>query len=223
MITLAVECSSDTASAALFTDDSIPIVRQWVQERRGADLLFSEIPSLLNEGTLGIGEVDIFVVGRGPGRFSSLRASLAFARAAALPSGKPVLAVSSGKALAWRTLQQTNAANVAVIGDARRDTWWVGAFSSIYGMPNQIMDWQTISPAHIKTLLPPDCTPLSPQYEHLASAFPSEVAAVTGWITGDQVPTAEDVGHLGIACFQQDLPPDPLIPIYLHPPVRHPV
>ena len=65
---------------------------------------------------------DRIVVGTGPGSFAGIRSALAFAQGYAIGSGCEVLGLPSACALAEASRK------IAVVGDARRDKFWVALF-----------------------------------------------------------------------------------------------
>lgn len=66
-------------------------------------------------------------IGRGPGNYSGVRQSFAWAAGAAAPGGVRLRALSSGRVQAER-LSSGRADGVAVLGDARRGMWWGAEF-----------------------------------------------------------------------------------------------
>ncbi len=71
----------------------------------------------MSDGGVGLGDVDLLVIGRGPGTFTGLRIGFSTAKGIALASGVPVKGISSLEALA---LSACSSGPVAAIIDARR-------------------------------------------------------------------------------------------------------
>ena len=108
--------------------------------------------------------------GRGPGSFSGTRVALMAAQTFALPSRTPVLAVSSGEALAMDVVPEAGAHPVVIAGDARRGAIWYAVFHRHGHAVKETQDWTLVPAADFVAKLPdgawvvfrrtrPACTP----------------------------------------------------------------
>lgn len=211
MITLALELSTVQASIALCENARVLARASWLEGQARHQRLFNEIPLLLTAAGLDWPRVDQFVVGRGPGAFSGLRIALMAAQMFALPLNRPVLAFSSGAALAHqlRTFGAPDRQGpLTVCGDARRGTFWFGHFDNA-----PFTGWQTCTAAEWVSRMPPHATVVTSQWER------TDVLRAAGgpsWIAGAQFPMAESLVELSRAASARS---EPLEPIYPHPPV----
>lgn len=73
-------------------------------------------------------QLDAVAVGAGPGSFTGLRIGMATAKGIAFAAGRPLWAVSSLAAVAWRARREEAEAIVAVL-DARRGEIYAGCFA----------------------------------------------------------------------------------------------
>lgn len=115
---LAIESSTPRASLALFDRDADSIVwsREFTSERAHNAMIFEP----LAEGLDRCGrKLELIVVGRGPGSYGGVRVGIAVANGLSLALGAPVIGISSLEAV------DTPAPEYAVIGDARRQSWFV--------------------------------------------------------------------------------------------------
>jgi tRNA threonylcarbamoyl adenosine modification protein YeaZ len=128
-IVLGIELSSRQGSVALLKDGVLLAEKKWVGERVRHNPIFQTLETLLEEAGVTYRDISLYAVGRGPGSFSGMRMSFAIAQALALPEKMEVRAVSSGAALALAVARE-GAQKIAVVGDARREQFWVGSFSS---------------------------------------------------------------------------------------------
>ena len=127
---LALEFSTEAASLALLEDGRAVASAAVDAGHRRSQGLFAAAEDLLKRAGWALSDVGAFAVGRGPGSYTGLRASLTAANGWALPCGKPVWTVSSGAALAAEIFAECpEIAQVAVWGDARRGTIWAGLFA----------------------------------------------------------------------------------------------
>lgn len=116
---LSIEAATSVASVVAAVDDGE--LAAWREHTR-QDLvrrLAGEVARVLGEAGLGFGELDLLVVGLGPGSFTSLRVGLATAKGIALAHDLPLVGVPSLEAMAWR-MRRTFAGLACPILDARR-------------------------------------------------------------------------------------------------------
>ena len=122
---LVIDRSTDTQSVALVKDGQIfPRVFAG-EDARSGDWPLKVRDFLASRGVVP-GGLDQIVVGQGPGSFAGIRAALAFAQGLALGSRAEVFGLPSTLAL---TRDNTK---VAVVGDARRDRYWVTLYDGVH-------------------------------------------------------------------------------------------
>lgn len=95
MLVLAFDTATDVATAALVRDGAVLGERLSTAAR-----LLGDVDGLLDEAGAGPRDVNAIAVGRGPGRYTSLRMGLVTARALAFSLEAPVAGVSTLDALA---------------------------------------------------------------------------------------------------------------------------
>jgi tRNA threonylcarbamoyladenosine biosynthesis protein TsaB len=109
MLTLAFDTATDVATSALVRDGDV------LGERSSrAVTVLADADELLREAGLGPADLDLLVVGVGPGSFTGVRIGLAMARGLALALDLPVAGVSTLEALA------AGAPGAVPVIDARR-------------------------------------------------------------------------------------------------------
>ena len=219
MITLAIEMSSVQNDLALLAGDRVVARQTWNARDFHHTQLSERLRILFREAGVEPAVIEFFAVGRGPGSFSGLRVALTAAQALALPGRKPVIAVSSGAALAQQALAEAPAPAVAVIGDARRGTIWFGLFSRASDTPQHPEGWQAVTWAQLGTYLPAGTRVVSPDWHRLAASCPTACWPQITTPAADAFPTAEAVARLAWARQARGLSSEPLLPIYLHPAV----
>lgn len=95
MLVLAFDTATQVATAALVRDGQV-----LAERRSAADRLLGDVEVLLEQVGAAPHEVDRIAVGRGPGRYTSLRMGLVTARMLSFALGVPVAGVSTLEALA---------------------------------------------------------------------------------------------------------------------------
>lgn len=213
---LALECSSRCGSMALLADDRVLAECEWIERASQGQHFFRCLPTLCQRAGVELEAVDLFAVGRGPGDYSGLRMSMVAVRSFALPGKRRVHAVSSGEALARMVARDVNARFVAVLGDARRDTLWLGVFQKRPDGFACILPWTLTQPADLGRHLPEGTRVVSPDWSRLAGTLPLANLAGISWSTEDVFPRASEVGLLAVQRERLHLASEPLTPIYLH-------
>ena len=215
---LALELSSPRGSAALLRDGAPPLGESWAEERTGGRAVFEAVECLLAKAGLRAADIDCVAAGRGPGRYSGMRIALTAAETLLLPDGGRAVAVSSGAALAMAVLEETDVAEAAVVGDARRDRLWVGVFRRGANVPVEpTVDWRLWLPAELGSIVPAGAALVSSEYARVSALAHS--AAGLNWIREDRFPDAAALGRIALARMTAGQPSEPMTPIYMHPPV----
>lgn len=117
--TLVFETSAPAASVLVVDGQGVVIEREFSSDRSHNAVLFGPLGELMD----GISpeEIDLVIVGSGPGSYSGTRVGIAAAQGVALAAGCPVVAVPS-------ILGAPTAAGgreCVVVGDARRESFWI--------------------------------------------------------------------------------------------------
>jgi len=103
---IAIETATEACSAALLIDDKNSdkpaeiIHRFQIAPREHTKLILPMLDEVIEEAGIQLAEVDAIAFGRGPGAFTGLRIATGIAQGLALSIDKPLLAISSLKAMA---------------------------------------------------------------------------------------------------------------------------
>ncbi|OOM76858.1 tRNA threonylcarbamoyladenosine biosynthesis protein TsaB [Clostridium puniceum] len=100
MIILAVDSSSKVATIALMKNEKLLSEITLNDKKEHSVILMNIIEDLLKNNNLTIGDIDGYVVSKGPGSFTGLRIGMATVKGLSFGSGKPYVSVSSLDALA---------------------------------------------------------------------------------------------------------------------------
>ena len=110
----ALETSTQWCGVALWRDGEIAGVERRAGTRH-SELVLPLLEGLLQRFQLNPADLEAIAFGAGPGSFTGLRIACGIAQGLALPSGMPVLGVSTLEALA----EEAGAPNVVACIDAR--------------------------------------------------------------------------------------------------------
>lgn len=219
MLTLAIELSSHQGSVALVNETGPIASREWSDCVHERQKLFDSIKEMMEETGTTWDHIDFYSVGRGPGSFSGLRVSFAVANSLAMPDSKPVIAVSSGEAMARAALVEDHEAeNIAVIGDARRQMCWLGQFLRAGHVAEKTMDFKLIPYTDIGNEIAKGTLVLTSEWERLEEKLNAQCPTAK-LNKGDVYPHASFVGIVALEHMASEGEGEELEPLYMHPPV----
>lgn len=131
---LAFDTSTETLSVALRAGAGAPVL-EYAGEG-GAHASASLIPAierLLQQGGVGLAQLDAIAFGRGPGSFTGLRTATAVAQGLGFGAAVPVLPVDTLLAIAQEAHRTTGAQRVLALLDARMGEVYAAAYERIDG------------------------------------------------------------------------------------------
>ncbi len=117
MYILGIDTSTDILSAAVCTETETLAEISFDAERSHAERIIETIESVLSEANVSLRILDILGVSRGPGSFTGVRIGVATMKGLALGAGKPLIGVSTLRAMAH--LADSGATHVCPLIDAR--------------------------------------------------------------------------------------------------------
>ncbi|MGN0846911.1 MAG: tRNA (adenosine(37)-N6)-threonylcarbamoyltransferase complex dimerization subunit type 1 TsaB, partial [Kiritimatiellia bacterium] len=166
------------------------------------------IRDFLAANGLAVTDLDQVLVGQGPGSFAGIRAALAFAQGLALGNrAKATTVVGLPSPYALTRV----GARTAVIGDARRDRFWVVLYEGV----KCVKDFTLVSKAELAGAVPEHYAVVTPDGARIE---PLLQAVFAHHYKGSLVPLAQRLAEVALA--NPELPrPEPL-PLYLQPAVR---
>jgi len=201
MRVLALDGALRRCSAALVQDDVLLAARHADGERGHASVLPPLITAVLDEAGR---EFDLIAVTVGPGGFTGLRAALALAHGIALASGRPLVGVSVGEALA-HALPQLGARELWVAIDSRRGH----VFLERDGRAQSVA-LEALPPASGRVAVAGDAA------VELAARLAARGDDVM--LTDARLPLPRHVAVIGRRRLAGELPPRPAQPLYVDPP-----
>jgi len=121
---LAIETSSELASCALLRGDAV-FSRDAAGVRTHSQSILPMVQSLLAEAGVALADCDAIAYGSGPGSFTGVRTACGIAQGLAFGAGLPVVSVVTLEAMALACHQQTGAADILAVLDARMgEVYW---------------------------------------------------------------------------------------------------
>ncbi len=220
MHTLAFELSATPCSVALLRDGAVRLEKRWEMERTSSRRFFPTLSALFTESGVAPAEVEQYAVGLGPGSFAGLRMALTAARAMALPGRCAVFGLGSDEVLANEWLCEHGGSTLAVVGDARRDRYWLGRFRRAgSGAVERVAPVQLIERAALSARLAHCDMVVTPHWDALGAELDKRRPAGSQLVRQACVPSAGGVGRLAQRFGRKDGEAGrPLAPVYLHPP-----
>jgi tRNA threonylcarbamoyladenosine biosynthesis protein TsaB len=121
---LAIETSSELASAALLHNDQV-IAREAGGVQTHSHSILPMVQQLLLEAGISLAQCDAVAFGAGPGSFTGVRTACAVAQGLAFGAGLPVVAVGTLMAMAEACRELSGASDVLALLDARmEEVYW---------------------------------------------------------------------------------------------------
>lgn len=134
MIILAIDSSSKVATVALMKDNKLLGEITLNDKKEHSVILMTIIDQLLKLNNLTIGDVDGYVVSKGPGSFTGLRIGMATIKGLSFGSNKPYVSISSLDALAL-SVSNFNGI-ICPIMDALRNSVYTSLYKGHPTLPN---------------------------------------------------------------------------------------
>ena len=212
-IILAIETSSELASCALLSGDTV-LSRESGGVRTHSQSVLPMVQELLLEAELKLADVDAIAFGAGPGSFTGVRTACGVAQGLAFGAELPVLPLVTLEAMAEACRAVSGAAEVLAVLDARmNEVYWAQ-----YRFDGA---WQTVIEP---TLSSPDA--VAPRMVAGLAACGNGFAAYPDAFMGKDfaaqldaaiVPHARDMARIGAAAFAggQAVPAAQAQPLYL--------
>jgi tRNA threonylcarbamoyladenosine biosynthesis protein TsaB len=121
---LAIETSSETASCALLHGATL-LSRESSGVRTHSQSILPMVQELLAEAGVTLAQCDAIAFGAGPGSFTGVRTACGIAQGLAYGAGLPVVSLVTLDAMALACRQQTGAADILAVLDARMgEVYW---------------------------------------------------------------------------------------------------
>ncbi len=153
MVILAFDTSSDFLCASVLEGDPsqgpdalrLLATRDHPCRRQSNVELVQSLGEALGEAGLAFGDVDAFLVGRGPGSFTGVRIGVATAKGLSLGAQRPLYGASTLDACAWRAWKAGVRGLIGVVLDAMRREIYPGLFSLDETGAHRLFDAETVS------------------------------------------------------------------------------
>jgi tRNA threonylcarbamoyl adenosine modification protein YeaZ len=219
---LAVDTSTKHLSIALTDGDKLLAGRN-VRPKKDMSMTISfDIERVLQHGNTFLHEIDGFVVGLGPGSFTSLRVGLSMMKAFIMVTEKPVVGVPSLDAIAMN-IRSRKPCHVLVLNDARRGLFYAAVYDKKDGGLTRRTEYllkpleEVVPYLEGETVVVGDT--LSLVKDKLAAASAGGKFSVTFAPERQALPHAVELARLG---YQRLLrgehdKVETLTPLYLHP------
>jgi tRNA threonylcarbamoyladenosine biosynthesis protein TsaB len=153
MIILAVDTTTFAGSVALLEKTRLLAEINIDSPSTYSERLLPAVDFILKTNGMNIKDMDGFALAAGPGSFTGIRIGLSTVKSFSYASGKPVAAVSTLKALAWK-LRHPQSHLLCPLLDAKKGEIYAALFESRGGKLKEIVPQGAYSPDRFFTLLP---------------------------------------------------------------------
>jgi len=128
MITLGMDCATDTVGLALLNGETILAEIDIGSGKNHAEVLLPALEDLLERTGISMADIDLLACTCGPGSFTGVRTGASTAKGIAMALGKPIVGVSTLEALAMNALPRRGI--VCTLLDARRGQIYAGSYGT---------------------------------------------------------------------------------------------
>ena len=213
---LAVDTSAVSCSVAVIQNRTVRAERTVAFGQSHNRHLMPLVQNTLAMAGVGLGDLDLLAVTRGPGSFTGVRIGLATVQGLALASGKPVVAVSSLEALAFQAAD--NDGPVAALIDARRGEVYQAVYRAAEGRMQTLAEERVLSPEAAAERIPSPCRLVGSGIRAYAARIGALLGPGTCWgPPEDHLLRAASVARLALKRMDQAVGPEGLVPCYLRP------
>jgi tRNA threonylcarbamoyladenosine biosynthesis protein TsaB len=126
-IILAIETATDACSVALLMGD-LQFYRYELAPQAHTHLILPMVESVIDEAKITLQEIDALSFGRGPGSFTGLRIAASIIQGLSLGVQKPIVPISTLRAVAQKAYRINRATHVLAQVDARMQERYWGLF-----------------------------------------------------------------------------------------------
>lgn len=222
---LALETSTQACSVALLDGDELAERASDVPREHTRHVL-PFVDELLGERGMTLADLDAVAFGRGPGSFTGLRIAAAVAQGLAYGADRPVVAVSTLRALACAAWRRTRVEQVYAVLDARMDQVYHAAFRCSEAGIEAVTAERLDAPGDLG--LPAGFAPMAwigaGSGWELADRFPESLRDGAAQVLEAIVPEAGDVARLAAADLAAGggCPASEAVPVYIRDQVATP-
>ena len=213
MLTLAFDTSGPVGSIALRRDGRLLEEHTLDTQQQHSSLLLPTMERLLRAHGIGVRDMELWVVGLGPGSYTGIRVGIAAAKGFALACGRPLVGAGSVEALAFEHSVNTRDA-VATVVDARRgEVYFSLTIAGKTAVPLRIMALDTLPGLILQQTLF-----IGPEIERYKPEIARRLDERAVFPHANVHPRAAFVGELGEQRFAvQGRSDEKVEPIYLRP------
>jgi tRNA threonylcarbamoyladenosine biosynthesis protein TsaB len=228
---LALDSATEVCSVALLVLEPGAAPGLWVRELPPGSghsaYILSLVQEVLEEGAVGLRDVDCLAFGRGPGGFTGVRLAASVTQGLAFGAGLRVIPVSDLLAVAQQALdKEPAAASVLVCNDARmQEVYWSCATRGADGLAVAAGAEQVGRPESVQ--LPPGLP--APRLGagrgfSLWPSLPQRLGGQLDYLEAELLPRAREIARLAVPLWLagQGVAPDQALPVYLRNDVAKP-
>ena len=209
---LALDCSTEMCSAALWIDGAVEQHLELAGQRHSERLL-PMVSSLLAAAGIGLRNLDAVAVATGPGTFTGLRIAVSVGQGLAFGADLPVVPVGSLEALA----AGADAPRVMACLDARMDQVYFAAYRRVESGLEEVTAPALAAPEHLPALpAGSEWTGAGNGFDRFAPRLACAWPGLARWIPG-VVPEARHVASIAAVrmAMGRSQAPDQLLPLYV--------
>lgn len=212
---LALDTSTEACSVALFNNGEVTESYE-VAPRRHNEIILPILETVLAESGASLSDIDLIAFGCGPGSFTGLRIAASVVQGIAYSIDRPVMPVSTLRALAQGAYRECNAHFVLSALDAHMEEIYWGAYQYHDGTMINVIADMVSQPT--TTPFPPsekkDWIGIGSGWDKYANVLANDL--LHNWLP-NRYPRAQDIATLAMRDYQDNkaVSAEHALPVYL--------
>lgn len=219
MNVLSIDTTAEICSLALKSQEKLYVFHE-ERPREHAKITLPQIETLLKDANVQVKDLDLIVLGRGPGSFTGVRIAAGIAQGLAFSANCQILPVSTLMSLAYSVANAEQGKEIWSALDARMSEVYFARYRvSESGLPVEISEEKVLPPEQISETVPENVVFVGNGWKTDYGYTEAVQKSVAGAWQAPMLPNAKNSLELGLALLAENkitpVDAEDAIPVYL--------
>ncbi len=151
---LAFDTTNSTLSVAVLFDKKLIAGKNIFEDNKHSEMLIPVIEECLKQAGIWYQNLDAIAFTNGPGSFTGIRVGFSCAKALAISTNLPVIALNSLEVIAYSYLEKSDCKKILVVNDARLEEFFIQEFAIENNQLKDSFEPMMIKVEELKDFLP---------------------------------------------------------------------